>query len=292
MDKKSIALLAVAMLHAGAILIGCGSSACSPCRPGTHASDPTQSCSACVSNADAGDARPEAGRSDCEGFTACVHSCGEANEGEPIAATCANGTYSCPAPLIPAASCSKDSWPSGSLAGCGPWPQSYDCACKSVCDQGFWTCPVSACTDAGAGASDGRDGAPVDDARTDTVSDPAACRAPLAADAGVTGLDDLPVAQLCAMHLGLGLRRWETPCEGSIVVVQGVGVDCANYWLFDATTKALQATAYGCVAGPRCTGGIPGFAFPTRCFDGTFSTNVTDPCAADASVPVTDSGGG
>ena len=146
---------------------------------------------------------------------------------------------------------------------------------------------MSACTDAGTGASDERDGGPAD-----TVSDPAACHGLIAADAGVTGLDDLPVEQLCAMHLGIGLRRWGTPCEGSIVVLQGVGVDCANYWLFDATTKALQATASGCIAGPGCTGGVPGFVFPTGCFDGNFSTDVTDPCAVDASVPATDSSGG
>ena len=57
--KKTIALMALALLQGGAIWSGCGPSNCSPCRPGTHASDPTQSCSGCISNTDAGDAEPE-----------------------------------------------------------------------------------------------------------------------------------------------------------------------------------------------------------------------------------------
>jgi hypothetical protein len=121
----------------------------------------------------------------------------------------------------------------------------------------------------------------VDSASND--AGPAVCKDPLAADGGVTGLDDLPVAKLCAMPIGLGLLRWDSPCAGSIVVVQGVGVDCANYWLFNATTKALQATAYGCVAGPRCTGGAAGFEFPSSCFDGNFPTTITRLCVADQS---------
>lgn len=263
-NRWTTALVALAMLQFGPIWSGCGSSACSPCRPGTHASNPTESCSACVPNADAGDAGAEvagAAGSDCEGFTACVHSCGETNQEEPVAATCANGAYSCPAPLVPAASCSKDSWPSGALAGCGPWPQGYDCTCKSICDQGFWTCPASSCTDAGTG-----------DSRADTMADsdanPTSCRSPIAADAGVTGLDDLPIAALCAD--GGRVIRWDGSCQGSIVVLQGQGVDCDEFWLFDAKTKALQATATGCLGGAFCTGGAPGFQFPSGCFNGAF----------------------
>lgn len=242
----------------------------------------------------AGGDAPESRASDCQGFTACVHACGESNQEEAIAATCANGIYSCPSPLIPAAFCGAGSWPSGAFAGCGPWPQGYDCTCRSVCDQGYWTCPASACIDAGAGSSDAAEEASVVDSASNAAdADPAACKDSVAADGGVTGFDDLPVAKLCAMPIGLGLLRWDTPCAGSIVVVQGVGVDCANYWLFDATTKVLQATAFGCVAGPRCTGGTPGFKFPSSCFDGNFPTTTTRLCTAeqsDASAEHADSG--
>jgi hypothetical protein len=285
MNRWTTALVALAVLQACAIWSGCGPTACSPCRPGTHASNPTESCSACVLNADAGDAGPEvseAGGSDCERFTACVHSCGESNQEESIAATCANGTYSCPAPLIPAASCDKGSWPSGALAGCGPWPQGYDCTCKSICDQGFWSCPASACTDAGTDAGDARI-----DTAADRAPDPAACHDPLAADGGVTGLDDSFIAALCAN--GGRVIRWDGSCQGSIVVLQGKGVDCDDFWVFDAKTNALQATATGCLGGAFCTGGAPGFQFPSGCFNNKFAfpTSATLLCtsaAADGAV--------
>lgn len=105
----------------------------------------------------------------------------------------------------------------------------------------------------------------------------AACPGPLAADAGLTSLDDLPIEALCAQSSGR-LIRWSTPCAGSIVVVDGSGVDCASYWLFDATTGALQATANGCNAAPRCTGGVEGFRFPAACFTDAFTTDVVRLC--------------
>ena len=58
-----------------------------------------------------------------------------------MAATCADGLWACPAPLIPAASCPIDSWPTGRLAGCGPWVSNYDCVGQAVCSDGFWMCP-------------------------------------------------------------------------------------------------------------------------------------------------------
>jgi hypothetical protein len=126
------------------------------------------------------------------------------------------------------------------------------------------------------------------------VSNSSACEADLLPDGGVTRLDDLPVAELCATPNGLGsLWRWDSPCAGSIVVSEGIGADCDSYWLFDVTTKLLQATAYGCVSGPRCTGGVPGFSFPIRCFDGSFATMLTRLCTAnltDGAVDGSDSG--
>jgi hypothetical protein len=110
-------------------------------------------------------------------------------------------------------------------------------------------------------------------------ADPRACTGPLAADAGVTSLDDLPIAALC-MNAIPGVQRWDDQCQGSIVVAKGHNADCVSYWLFDPTTKQLQATADGCVAGPRCTGSVPGFVFSSQCFDGNLYSPRTELCAA------------
>ena len=48
-------LLALTSLGFGLFVAACGSSACSPCRPGTHASDTSHACSACIPNADGGE---------------------------------------------------------------------------------------------------------------------------------------------------------------------------------------------------------------------------------------------
>ena len=76
------------------------------------------------------------------GFTSCVHACGETNETESVAATCDAGRYNCPPGTRPAIGCPAESWPSGSFAGCGPWVEGYDCTCRSICDDGLWTCPT------------------------------------------------------------------------------------------------------------------------------------------------------
>jgi hypothetical protein len=107
--------------------------------------------------------------------------------------------------------------------------------------------------------------------------DGASCPGPIATDAGVTSLDDLPVQALCAESPGR-LFRWTDACAGSIVVVLGEGVDCASYWLFDATTDALQATAHGCNVGPLCTGAVDGFRFPRECFSGDGPANIVKLC--------------
>jgi len=74
-------------------------------------------------------------------FTACVKVCGEPDDRESTAAQCVDGFYSCPAPLVPAASCAANAWPSGPYAGCGPWVSGYNCSFRAVCDQHLWTCP-------------------------------------------------------------------------------------------------------------------------------------------------------
>jgi hypothetical protein len=74
-------------------------------------------------------------------FTACVKQCGEPDDKESMSAACTDGTWRCPAPLVPAATCAPNSWPSGPFAGCGPWVNGYDCTCPARCVDGAWTCP-------------------------------------------------------------------------------------------------------------------------------------------------------
>jgi len=52
----AVRLLAVVALL-GVAVVGCGETACSPCRPGTHASNPTESCSTCIPSDGGADAR-------------------------------------------------------------------------------------------------------------------------------------------------------------------------------------------------------------------------------------------
>lgn len=91
-------------------------------------------------------------------------------------------------------------------------------------------------------------------------------------DAGFTSLDDLPVAQLCAESgaggYGAGVvEETTTPCDGSILVQSPMETDCGAFWLFDATTHALQAIGGQCNGSYGCSGAVPGFRFPSECFE-------------------------
>jgi hypothetical protein len=113
------------------------------------------------------------------------------------------------------------------------------------------------------------------------AADAAACTAFLVPDAG--SLEDLPIDQFCQHPFGNGAMQWE--CLGSIVVVHSVGPDCADYYLFDATTKALQAKAHGCSGNAICTDSVPGFTFPSACVDmRTPLMDLTELCPQDGSV--------
>jgi hypothetical protein len=94
-------------------------------------------------------------------------------------------------------------------------------------------------------------------------------------DAGFTLLDDLPIAQLCAVSAASGyygngvVKEYTTPCQGSILVWSPVGADCTSMWLFDAQSRALQAVVGDCNGSYRCEGAIPRFQFPSQCFPPT-----------------------
>jgi hypothetical protein len=143
----------------------------------------------------------------------------------------------------------------------------------------FFACVLVAvlggCGSSSPGGSGGDAGS--DSGSPNTQSPDAAagtCPAPIR-DAGFTSLEDFPVDSVCTQER---LIEWISPCQGSIIVVGGRGVDCSDYWLFDATTHDLQAEGHGCNVGAQCTEGIAGFVFPTSCFDGNFTTNVAYLC--------------
>jgi hypothetical protein len=98
------------------------------------------------------------------------------------------------------------------------------------------------------------------------------CTGPLV-DGGFSSLSNLPVAGLCAgsgaAGYGAGLvLESRSSCQGSIVVYSATGVDCGSFWLFDATTGALQAAGGECNGYDMywCDEAIPGFRFPSQCF--------------------------
>jgi hypothetical protein len=108
-----------------------------------------------------------------------------------------------------------------------------------------------------------------------------------ASDGGPT-LDDLQVTALDCTR-GAGVFRW-APCAGSVLVVIGVGVDCDSWTLYDGTTKAWQASGGGCNGLGRCYASVPGFVFPSACFDGTIQPVVTNLCTIDGGVGITEAG--
>jgi hypothetical protein len=108
-----------------------------------------------------------------------------------------------------------------------------------------------------------------------------ACAGPLT-DAGFSSFSDLPVAALCDAQsflpsyspnlLEWGCGSWnlvtrETPYAGGGGGGSGGGSGsaCEQFWLFDATTGALEALGGGCCGSVVCREAAPGFSFPTEC---------------------------
>jgi hypothetical protein len=57
-------------------------------------------------------------------------------------------------------------------------------------------------------------------------------------------------------------------------------------WLFDANTRALEATVVTCPGEYLCTASLPGFVLPSQCLD----DNFTDLCTTDQSDASVDTG--
>jgi hypothetical protein len=109
------------------------------------------------------------------------------------------------------------------------------------------------------------------DAAPDVDASLIVCAGPLPY-AGFSSLADLPVAQLCAQSAdasdspgGLVFES-PTPCDGLIWVSSATGIDCSAFWLFDASTGALQAAGSTCNAEFIGCSSVPGFMFPNQCF--------------------------
>jgi hypothetical protein len=65
---------------------------------------------------------------------------------------------------------------------------------------------------------------------------------------------------------GNGIFETTDACDGSILVQSAMGIDYGDFWLFDASTGALQAQGYASNGDYTCTGVSPGFRFPMECF--------------------------
>jgi len=85
-----------------------------------------------------------------KGFTACIPGC--SSTAQPIfEAGCdeVGHYFFCSEPWVPAASCPRETWPSGPNAACGPLVQVNGCNCP-VCTGRIWTCQPKPCPDAGS----------------------------------------------------------------------------------------------------------------------------------------------
>jgi hypothetical protein len=111
-----------------------------------------------------------------------------------------------------------------------------------------------------------------------------ACLETMTPDGGPT-LDDLQVTPM-ECSLGAVVSVWDKPCEGFILVTLGVGVDGSEWTLYDATTRAWQAFGTNGIR-LQCLSSVPGFVFPSSCFDGTFSPTDTNLCAQQSSSSAT-----
>jgi hypothetical protein len=133
----------------------------------------------------------------------------------------------------------------------------------------------------GEGATDATGGAP------GTLPDGGPiCPGPIPNDLVISSLFDLPVALLCGSDDGYPSDGTESmPCEGTIMVAVSSGVDCDNWWLFDAKTGDLEAVGTPCDGMGGCVGAAPGFAYPSQCENsdkdagGWWSTPGTSLCA-------------
>jgi hypothetical protein len=148
-------------------------------------------------------------------------------------------------------------------------------------------CEHAAPADGGADAGDAAvadDAAAADAAAGADDNSPAeTCAKTETRDGGPT-LDDFPIgASDCAPDVRA--FRWDEPCAGSVAVISYFGADCSSWDLYDATTKAWQASGVNCLGGPGrpgfCNVSVPGFVLPSTCFDLTASTSI---CAADGGV--------
>jgi hypothetical protein len=142
-------LVCLLTLTLGSFAVGCGSSACSPCPPDKHASDPTKTCSACITNEypppHFGDASPDAADVGADGDDA-THATPDADSGVDANAD--------------AAACDVDAriWcayggPAGGFVSCG------DVVEPATCDHDQWSCPfgmINAATCDCAGLTDPR----------------------------------------------------------------------------------------------------------------------------------------
>jgi hypothetical protein len=96
-------------------------------------------------------------------------------------------------------------------------------------------------------------------------------------DAGFASLTlaTLAVTELCEQAAAAGSQNVaQVQCGSLIWVTQGRGGYCLSFWVFDATTGALEAFGGGC-NGVSCYGAAPGFEVPSTCNPAHCTCTVT-----------------
>jgi hypothetical protein len=121
------------------------------------------------------------------------------------------------------------------------------------------------------------------------------CPGPIANNMGISSLFDLPVDVVCGSSNGYQNRGTESKsCAGTIRVGISDGVDCSDWWLFDAKTGDLEAVGSPCAGsdGLGCEGARPGFVYPSQCENnnGWGAAGWTELCTDASAVQAPDAG--
>jgi hypothetical protein len=81
------------------------------------------------------------------------------------------------------------------------------------------------------------------------------------------------------------------PCDGLLIAAVGDGIDCTEYFFFDATTRALVAAGQWGSCGSQCGATTAGFQWPSACTPSPLEGQGRDLPDASAPVPLCPDGG-
>lgn len=102
------------------------------------------------------------------------------------------------------------------------------------------------------------------------------------ADAGFSSLGTFPIASWCTGDIHSSVIEYSMPCGRSMLVQAQRGPDCEAFWLFDATSGALEAEGAHCDGGSTSWTCVPGFVFPSACWAAGWETGPQKQLCVDA----------